>query len=256
MIQFNDFKYFVYSLRDEIVAITQKYYYSDLDIEHKHDMSPVTLADREIEQYIRAKIEVYFPNHTIIGEEFGEKKKEGDLSSWIIDPIDGTYSFIHRIPLFTTLIAYCYDSKPVFGMIFQPITGEIVIGSDTKTLYNDKPAILRTSESLEGCTLLTTSTTNIDRLHNGDKFRELSLEAKVVRTWADGYGYLMLVSGRADVMIDPKMKIWDIAAVTPIVKGAGGVITDYYGEVAEAGNSIIASTNEKLHSYVINELKE
>ncbi|MFI3261552.1 MAG: inositol monophosphatase family protein [Rikenellaceae bacterium] len=256
MIQFNDFKYFVYSLRDEIVAITKKYYYSDLDVEHKNDASPVTLADREIEKYIRSKIEMFFPKHTIIGEEFGTQEKEDKLSSWIIDPIDGTYSFIHRIPLFTTLVAYCYDSKPIFGMIFQPITGETVIGGETCTLYNNRPSMLRTNTTLEGATILTTSITNIDRLHDGDKFRELSDEAKVVRTWADGYGYLMLVSGRADVVVDPKMKLWDIAAVVPIVKGAGGEITDYYGNEPETASSIIATTNKELHAYVINKLKK
>lgn len=255
MIKFNEFKEFILSIKDEITSITKRYYYSDLEVENKSDHSPVTLADKEIEAYIRSEIEKRFPCHTIIGEEYGAIE-HNNASSWIIDPIDGTYSFIHQIPLFTTLIAYCYNSKPVYGMIYQPISDELAIGSETKSYYNSKYTKLRNSTDIKTATIITTSTTNIEKFHNGKNFKELALEAKTVRTWGDGYGYLMLISGRADVMIDPKMKLWDLAALIPIVRGAGGVITDFKGGDPEIGNSIVATTNQKLHNYIIDKLNK
>lgn len=254
MIQFNEFCSFVEGLKDEVTRITKKYYYSDVEVESKQDDSPVTKADREIEAYIRSEIEKTFSGHAIIGEEYGETGNNESLSSWTVDPIDGTYSFIHRIPLFATLISYCYDSKPVFGMIFQPISGEMVVGSEFGTFYNGEPARLRSNKGLNGATILTTSTTNIEKLHDGDKFRYLSLEAKTVRTWGDAYGYIMLVTGRADVMLDPKMKIWDVAPLIPIVKGAGGEITDFKGGDPMKGSSIVATTNKELQNYVLKKL--
>lgn len=257
MIQFDEFKEFVEELCSEIAVISKSFFNSDIEIEYKGDNSPVTVADKEIEIFIRTSIERRFNGDAIIGEEYGNSSNVSSRSTWVIDPIDGTYSFIHGIPLFTTLIAYCYDNMPIYGMIYQPISNELVVGGTAcGTFYNSQAVKLRTNEKIEQATLLTTSITNIERLHNGGNFKELSLSAKTVRTWGDGYGYLMLVSGRGDVMIDPKVKFWDLAAIIPIINGAGGVITDIKGDAPEKGNSIVASTNQKLHNYIIDVLNK
>lgn len=252
MVSFEQFRSFIESTTDTISEITHKYYMkSSVEIELKGDSSPVTVADREIEDYLRRAISTQFPDHSIVGEELDDKLLDGEYK-WIIDPIDGTYSFIHGVPLFTTLIALCQDEIPIYGAIYQPISGELVVGSKNMTLYNGKMATLRKREDLLGCTILATSTTNIERMGRGEQFRKLSLAGKCVRTWGDGYGYIMLVSGRCDVMLDPKMKIWDYAALIPIVQGAGGVITDFNGKDPLSGvDNIVATTSKVLHNKVL-----
>lgn len=254
MITFEDFQNIINSSLTDIKNIVSKYYLNTPDVITKEDDSPVTIADREIEVFLRNNILSKYPSHSIIGEEYGENVGGTD-STWIIDPIDGTYSFIHGIPLFTTLIAYTVNSKAIYGAIYQPISGELAIGDGKITLYNNAPTRVRANRDIKDATMLTTSFTSIENLHNGAAFRNLAQQTKCTRTWGDGYGYLMLVSGRADIMVDSKMKIWDYAALIPVIEGAGGVITDYEGRVVDDANAIVATTNPELHKKVISMLK-
>lgn len=215
----------------------------------KHDNSVVTATDREAEQIMREMISARFPDHGVIGEEFGSHNVEAEYV-WTLDPIDGTISFVSGIPLFGTLIGLLERGRPVLGVINQPVLGEMMIGTEDGTTLNEIAVGFRKVESLSDATLLTTDPNLIDQHADTAKFESLRLRAATTRTWGDCYGYLMLASGRADIMLDPIMNIWDSMPLIPIIRGAGGIITDWQGNDPIVGNSIVATAPE-LHVEVI-----
>lgn len=222
---------------------------TDLRIEAKEDDSLVTAADRFAETVLRDRIRDRFPDHGIVGEEFGTENEDAEYV-WVLDPIDGTISFVAGVPLFGTLIALLRDGEPVLGVIHQPITGELVIGTETGTTYNGEPVTVRGPRSLSEATLLTTDPTLIEQYKGIDGFERLRSQVGLYRGWGDCYGYLMVSSGRADIMVDPIMSLWDLAALVPVVRGAGGVITTWEGDDPMRGNSTVA-TIPSLHGQVI-----
>lgn len=238
----------------EAGEIIKKYYYQKLNVQYKQDASPVTIADRKAEEYIRKKIKKKFPHHGILGEEFGCEKLNSEFS-WVIDPIDGTKSFISGVPLFTTLLALIYQKEPVYGVIYQPILNEMVWGDGKKSYFNGKRTQMRDIRHLKAATLLTTDLISIKEHQNLKNFLFLGEKVALLRTWGDGYGYMQLARGRADIMVDPIMNPWDIMALIPIIRGARGVITDYHGKDPTAGKSIVAS-NPFLHPQVMKILNE
>lgn len=247
----NEIKDFIELLMKETGEIIKKHYRTSLKVELKGDLSPVTIADKESEEKIRELIMKYFPDHGIIGEEFGEHNAIADYK-WIIDPIDGTKSFISGVPLFTTLVALTYKNEPIWGAIHQPITEELVIGNNNVTYHNGELVKVRNVSSIDQATLLTTNILNIKRYHNLDKFLKLAEQSKIFRTWGDGYGYILVACGHADIMIDPIMNIWDVMAVIPVIRGAGGIITDYYGNTETKWEHVIACNNKELHLQILN----
>lgn len=252
MLTFEKFIQFTESLTPAIQAIINKYI-GQVAVDYKADNSPVTLADKEIEQYIVTRIESEFPGHIVVGEESGthfsssENKNEDPAIEWIIDPIDGTKSFIHGVPLFATLIGVMKDGKPLFGAIYNPLLNDLVVGDGKQALWNGKPTRIRACENLRKALVLTTDIPDIAKHRNLENFMKLVEKCWLLRTWGDAYGYFLLATGRADVMVDPIMSRWDLAALIPVIEGAGGVITDYYGESAAAGDSIVASA-PNLHA--------
>ena len=223
-----------------------------LTVELKADQSPVTLADRGAEELMRRLIEKKFPTHGIIGEEMGNVREKAEWV-WVLDPIDGTKSFMSACPLFGTLIALMHHGEPVLGCIHQPILQQLMIGDGRTTTLNERAVKMRPGESLAEATLLTSDTVNLGRYQNGAACDRLISRVRLFRTWGDCYGYLLLAAGWADVMIDPIMNPWDIQALVPIIRGAGGVITDWQGKDPVKGNSIVAA-NASLHSQVITAL--
>jgi myo-inositol-1(or 4)-monophosphatase len=221
----------------------------DLVVETKSDDSPVTAADRGAEQLMRDLIAARFPDHGVIGEEFPDKNADAEWV-WVLDPIDGTKAFITGVPLWGTLIALLHNGQPVLGAIHQPVLGQIMIGDGNVTTLNGDPVRVRACDAIETATFLTSDPLNPAKYQNGDAYAALTARARLVRTWGDCYGYLLLASGRADVMCDPVMNPWDIAALVPIVRGAGGVITDWQGGDAMRGVSTVAS-GPALHAGVI-----
>lgn len=218
---------------------TLKYFRKSVQVLSKSDDSPVTIADREAEQIIRNEIMRRFPDHGIIGEEFGVTNPDARIK-WILDPIDGTISFIHGIPLYTTLIGVLVDEVPVAGVIYAPAMDELCEGSaECGTRLNGVPVRVRVCPSLSEATLITTDRKNIRKYGFESPINELMSLVKIDRTWGDAYGHMMVATGRADIMFDPILNIWDAAALLPVVQGAGGSFIDIYGKPdIHTGNGI------------------
>lgn len=227
---------------------------SDVQVEIKADHSPVTVADRGAEEIMRGLISKRYPGHGVVGEEFGSDNPDAEFV-WVLDPIDGTKSFVSGVPLFGTLIGLLYQGQPVLGCIHQPILGQLMIGDNATCFLNGQATRTRSITRIEESTLLTSDPAVILRQPECRGFNGLMERAFLTRTWGDCYGYLLVASGRADVMYDPLMHLWDIAALVPIIRGAGGVISDSKGGPAYPADSIVASANPELHRQVIDALK-
>ncbi len=215
-------------------------------VDFKSDDSPVTAADRGAEALMRDLIAARFPDHGIIGEEHGNLRPDAEFV-WVLDPIDGTKSFITGVPLWTTLIGLLHRGQPVLGAIHQPTLGQLVIGDNTTTTLNGRPVRTRATTDLAAATLVTSDHRNLGRYQNAAAADTLIDACRLYRTWADGYGYLLLATGFVDLALDPIMNPWDIAALVPVVRGAGGVITDWSGNTPYPAESIVAAATPALH---------
>ncbi|MFZ5494235.1 MAG: histidinol-phosphatase [Verrucomicrobiota bacterium] len=219
----------------------------DLVVEAKGDASPVTQADRGAEELMRRMIRTRFPDHGVLGEEFGPDRTDAEFV-WVLDPVDGTKSFITGVPLWGTLIALLHRGQPVLGCIHQPVLNQLVIGDGTATTLNGAPVRCRPSTQLADATLLTCDWLSPAQYQDGPAFDRLAKSTKLCRTWGDAYAYLLLATGWADLAVDPVMNPWDVAALVPVIRGAGGVITDWSGGPAYPANSTVAATTPELHA--------
>jgi histidinol phosphatase-like enzyme (inositol monophosphatase family) len=210
-----------------------------LKVELKGDASPVTVADRSAEELLRTQIADKFPSDAILGEELGQSAGTTPYH-WILDPIDGTKSFVHGVPLYTTLIGILVDGKPTIGVIHAPATGETVYAAVGSGCYfingrdaTPQPARVSTVARLADALILTTDVAAFSKrspTSGHEMYLCLQQAARLTRTWGDGYGYLLVATGRAEVMIDPEMNVWDTAALLPVIDEAGGRFTDWRGE--------------------------
>jgi len=232
--------------------IIKNYFRTDLNVDTKSDLSPVTIADKKSEEAMREVIMKEFPGHGILGEEFGIHN-EGAEFQWVLDPIDGTKSFVCGAFSFGTLIALLKNGEPVIGVINQPVLGEFLIGDNKAAELNDIRVRVRDCRSVKDAVMVNNDHLNIEKYQNLEKFEKFMREVKLVRGWGDCYGYYLLASGYIDIMIDPIMSVWDSMALIPVVRGAGGIITDYQGNDAVKGTSIIAA-GPAIHSEVIKAL--
>lgn len=248
-----EFNSFFKYLAEESAKIIKPYFRTQISVEHKSDLSPVTIADKKAEERLRTLIQKQFPDHGIIGEEFEDKNSEAEFI-WVLDPIDGTKSFISGALSFGTLIALLHYNKPVVGLINHPILNEFLIGDNYNSYLNEQKVFIRNNSDLKNAILLVTDHLNAEKYLNKKKFRYLIKQVNIYRNWGDCYGYYLLTTGFVDIMIDPIMAIWDIMALIPIVKGAGGIITDCNGNDAQSGSSILA-TSKDLHPEVLKLLK-
>lgn len=223
-------------------------------VELKADDSPVTAADRGAEKVMREMITARFPDHGIIGEEFGSVREDAEWV-WVLDPIDGTKSFITGVPLWTTLIGLLHHGQPVLGAIHQPTLGQLAIGDNALTTLNGSPVRCRRTTTLDAATLVTSDHRNLARYQPDAQTDALIDACRLYRTWADGYGYLMLAAGFIDIAVDPIVNPWDIAALIPVVRGAGGVITDWQGNAPYPAESTIATATTELHQAVLQTLR-
>ncbi len=221
----------------------------DLTVETKSDQTPVTIADRGAEELMRRLIRTRFPDHGILGEEHGAENADAEFL-WVLDPIDGTRAFAAGCPLFGTLIALMHRGQPVLGVVHQPVLHQMLLGDGARTTLNGVPVTVRRVARLEEATLLCSDPLTPARHQNGPAFAALAQQVKLVRSWGDCYGYLLLATGGADIMCDPIMNPWDIAALIPVVRGAGGVITDWQGCDPVKATSIVAA-GPALHPRVI-----
>jgi len=233
-------------------TIIHRYFRSGMEIEIKSDQTPVTIADRQAEEIMRSMIQKRYPHHGILGEEYETINPDAEFQ-WILDPIDGTKTFVTGTYLFGTLIALLKEGNPILGVINNPVIGQFLVGDGQTTWLNGTPVRVRPCETIEDSTLLTTNPLTIHQYHNGLVFETLVRRAKLYRTWGDCHGYFLLATGYADIMIDAIMNFWDIAALIPIVEGAGGRITDYHGGDPMQGMGTIATAGQ-IHDEVLQAL--
>lgn len=221
---------------------TLNYFGKSLEVERKSDDSPVTVADRDAEMLMRDEILNRFPSHGILGEEHGTVNEESPIQ-WILDPIDGTKSFIHGVPLYTTLIGVLLEDRPQVGVIFAPALQELCDGAIGKgTRWNGKPCRVRRCSQLSEATILSTDCTTASKVEFQQPFQKLVETSRVHRTWGDAYGHMLVATGRADLMFDPILNVWDAAPLLPILQEAGGIYCDVHGEeTIQTGNGISCS---------------
>jgi histidinol phosphatase-like enzyme (inositol monophosphatase family) len=225
--------------------VTLRYFRQDnFQVERKTDRSPVTIADREAEKLLRGRIAEAFPDDAIIGEEFGEQSGSSGYR-WILDPIDGTKSFIFGVPLYGTLIGIEFEGRSVAGVVNMPALGECVYAANNMGCHylrrGAEPVAARVSQTrqLAAGLFLTSQVDSFAERGAAAVFHELERRAYVTRTWGDCYGYLLLATGRAEAMVDPVMNVWDAAALLPILEEAGGTFTDWRGRpTISAGEGI------------------
>lgn len=250
MNEMNELKNFAKELANASGSLIKKYWRTNVNIETKPDESPVTIVDKKSEELMREMIMKNYPAHGILGEEFGEHNPDAEYK-WILDPIDGTKSFICGTVTFGTLIALQKNHLPIIGVINQPILNEFLIGDNETTELNGNKVLVRKCDDISKAVLLTTDHINIEKYQNIKKFDDLTHKVKLYRQWGDCYGYYLVATGFADIMIDPIMSIWDMMALIPIIRGAGGIITDYHGNNPIHGTSIIA-TGGVIHQQIVN----
>jgi len=245
----NEYLEFARDLSVRAGEITMRYFRKDLAVEFKQDRSPVTVADRETETYIREAIQERYPDHGIIGEEQGRTESASPFT-WVVDPIDGTKSFIHGIPLYTVLLALLYNGEPVAGVIHNPPLDETVYAAKGHgCFFNGAPCMIKQGPALKDAWVQVTDPADMARSHPEFTSRLLS-KAGFCRTWADAYGYLLVATGRADVMIDPVLALWDVAPLQVVITEAGGRFTDFRGEDRALGASAIAAA-PALHKEIL-----
>jgi histidinol-phosphatase len=240
---------FAVDLSGEAGRITLGYFRKQIDIELKEDSSPVTIADKQTESFIRGAILEKYPDHGILGEEYGVVESDSPYQ-WIIDPIDGTKSFIHGIPLYTVLIALLKNGVPCAGVIHNPVLEETVAAATgLGCTLNGSPCGVSAVETLEEARVQVTDPADLMN-RRPDFTSKLFERVRLCRSWGDGYGYLLVASGRADIMIDPVLAAWDVGPLKVVITEAGGTFTDFSGCSDGLSESGIAA-NGPLHRKVI-----
>lgn len=247
-------------LADAASAAILPLFRTRLSIEDKGGagFDPVTLADRNAEAAMRKLIGEHYPGHGIVGEEYGRERDEAEFV-WVLDPIDGTRSFIAGLPLWGVLIGLLRDGKPILGMMAQPFTGERFAGDGSRAWLTNgsgrQPLQTRPCETLSVAALLTTSPflfAGADR----DAYMGIERDVRLARYGTDCYGYCMVAAGHADLVIESGLKPYDIDALIPIIEGSGGRVTTWDGGPAAGGGRIVASGDPRLHEIVLERLNE
>lgn len=230
--------------------ITLKYFRQSVIVDSKADGSFVTTADREAEAFLRQMISERYPNDGILGEEEGEIQGSSGRR-WIVDPIDGTFSFVHGVPFYGVLVGLEIDGEAVAGAVNFPALRDLVYAMKGLGCYfNGQLARVSTTPNIEQALLLATDFGTCDEYGFAGAAAELQRRAKARRTWGDCYGHVLVATGRADLMLDPVMNVWDCAALLPIVEEAGGTFTDWGGTPTINGGNAIA-TNGVLFDQVM-----
>jgi inositol-phosphate phosphatase / L-galactose 1-phosphate phosphatase / histidinol-phosphatase len=236
-------------LADEAREIANRSFRASIGVTTKDDRSPVTPVDLEIEAHIRERIADRFPDHGILGEEHGGALTTGIC--WVIDPIDGTKSFVCGIPLFSTLIGISSDAVPFVGVIEVPALRQRWIGYDGVAFLNGER--IRTSEcvTLDAARMCTTNPLGING-NLSSLYRRLCDEVSITRFGTDAYGYGLLAAGHVDIVVERNLKLHDVVALVPIIEGAGGVITTWDGKpiLRDFSGDIIAAATPSLHRQV------
>ena len=230
--------------------VTLRYFRKKFDTRRKANKTFVTEADLEAEAFLRSAIRERYPEDAILGEEEGASEGTSGRR-WIVDPIDGTFSFVHGVPFYGVLVGVEVEGEPSVGVIHMPALGETAYAARGLGCFlNGEPVRVRETRTLEESLVLSTDFGSCERYGFGRAADELQRRAGQRRTWGDCYGYLLVATGRADVMLDPSMNVWDCAALLPVVEEAGGTFTDWQGQRTIHGGNAIA-TNGLLFEEVM-----
>jgi len=222
--------------------LTLAHFQTDVNVEWKRDNSPVTAADREAEQLMRRQIEKRFPDHAVIGEEFGEATRDSKYR-WIIDPIDGTRSFVRGVPLYGVLIGLEIGGDTVLGAVYFPALHEMVAAARGEGCrWNGRLVHVSNTASLDQALLLYTDALDFIKRGYAQIWERLQVSTHTQRSWGDCYGHCLVATGRAEVMLDPVLSVWDAAPLLPILQEAGGTFTDWSGTATIHGANGV-STN-------------
>jgi inositol-phosphate phosphatase / L-galactose 1-phosphate phosphatase / histidinol-phosphatase len=236
------------SLADAARPIAARYFRTPVPIDDKSDLTPVTIADREAETAMRTLLARHVPQHGVHGEEHGVERPDAEYV-WVLDPIDGTKAFITGLPIFGTLIALLHRGVPVLGVIDQPILKERWLGVvGRQSTFNGQPIRVRACPSLERAYMYSTApimfSGDISRRHES-----LTHAVKLFRWGGDCYAYGLLASGHVDLVVENSLKLYDFAALAPVIKGAGGLITDWQGQELDmrSDGSVLAAGDPAVH---------
>jgi len=226
--------------------LTLGYFQTAVPAERKADNTPVTLADREAEQLLRRRITRYWPDHGIIGEEFGRSPSNSPYT-WIIDPIDGTKSFVSGVPLYSNLLALTDGDEALLGVANFPALEEMIYARRGEGCYwNGRRTRVSVKSELREALVLTSELNYFQAAHRWDAWLRLCEQTYAQRTWGDAYGYFLVATGRAEIMVDPAMHVWDCGPFQVILEEAGGTFTDWRGTPTIHGNESIATNGVLL----------
>ena len=230
--------------------ITLGYFQTGVRVDRKADNTPVTIADRQAEKKLRELIHHHWPDHAIIGEEFGNTEKPSPYT-WIIDPIDGTRSFVSGVPIYSTLLALTDGDEALLGIIHLPALNETIYAVRGGGCYwNGRRAQVSNVTQLTDAVLLTSELNIFSQYGRQAAWEKLLQMTYIQRTWGDAYGYALIATGRADLMVDPAIALWDAGPLQLILEEAGGTFTDWQGNpTIHAGEGI--ATNGKLLEQVM-----
>ena len=234
--------------------ITLGYYQTGLRPDYKPDDTPVTAADRAAEEFIRGEIQKKYPGHSILGEEFGESvsirlstSESAENIRWIIDPIDGTKSFVRGVPLYAVLIGLEIEGVVRVGAAYFPALDEMLCAADgLGCWWNGRRTHVSEIASFHQAYVCYTNVRNMARYGRGEAWERINQTAYACRGWSDAYGYLLVATGRAEVMLDPVMSIWDCAPFPPIFREAGGYFGDWQGHPGHAHTEAMACNQALL----------
>ena len=243
-------------IADEAGRHTLRYFQEGVDVIRKGDNSPVTVADREAEELLRDAIQQAFPDDGILGEEHGERQGTSGYR-WILDPIDGTKSFITGVPLYGTLVAVEWEGESRIGVISIPALKESVYAAKGGGAWyiqgsrDPERAQVSDCARLSEATFVTSQVDSFFSRQAGGAFHGLEKACYITRTWGDCYGYLLVATGRAEVMVDPIVNLWDAAAIQPILEEAGGSFTDWKGNRSVYASEAIGTNGHVLEEVLV-----
>lgn len=246
---------FASTLADIAQPVARRYFRQPLQVESKADASPVTIADREIEHLLRGYIRDRFPDHGILGEEYGSEQLASEFV-WAVDPIDGTKSFVSGMPTFGTLIALLRGSRPYLGVIDMPALGERWVGlAGQASVFNGEPCRTRKGVGLADAVLYSTSP---EQFAGADlpRYAALSRAVGLHRYGGDCYAYGLLASGLIDAVVEATLQPYDYLSLVPIIEGAGGVVTDWESRALhiESDGRVLAAATPELHAQMLRAL--
>ena len=236
------------ALADAARPISARYFRTQVTIDDKSDRSPVTIADREAETAMRDLLARHVPDHGVFGEEHGAVRTDAEYV-WVLDPIDGTKAFITGLPIFGTLVALLHRGTPVLGIIDQPILKERWLGVDgQRSTFNGQPISVRVCDALAKAYMYSTAPIMFPGPYE-KPHEALTKKVKLFRWGGDCYAYGLLASGHVDLVVEASLKLYDFAALVPVVKGAGGLITDWRGRPLDmhSDGSVLAAGDPATH---------